>query len=239
MPSLHLGRKNPERSVTIATRILLPRPLLPALIAVLALLASAEPALAFKIGGSRWSGHPARITYFEATPKGYHESIAMGAKAWNTSGIPVRFVRVKSRGRARIVITQDARIAGAGFASIGFQSHNYIKLTGCQHGCDRFYLAALVAHEMGHVLGLDHEQRKCSVMNGAELYGTCKPKRPKAPWLWRCRILQRDDLAGARRLYGGRPRLSKHEFCEKQPKPPAVIGLTATALRRAPHSRRS
>jgi hypothetical protein len=215
----------------------LPRPLRLALIAVLALLASAEPALAFKIGGSRWSGRPARITYFEATPKGYHASIALGAKAWNTSGIPVRFVRVASRRKARIVITQDAGIApAAGFASIGFQSHNYIKLTGCQHGCDRFSMAALVAHEMGHVLGLDHEQRKCSVMNGAQLYGTCKPRRPKAPWLWRCRILQKDDLAGARALYGGRPRLGKHEFCEKQPKPPAVVGLTATALRASPAS---
>ncbi len=214
---------------------MLRRPLLLPLIAVLALLASAEPALAYKIGGSRWSGHPARITYFEATPKGYHTAIALGAKAWNTSGIPVRFVRVKSRRRARVVITQDAGILPSrGFASIGFQSHNYIKLTGCQHGCDRFYMGALVAHEMGHVLGLDHEQRRCSVMNGSELYGTCKPKRPKAPWLWRCRILQKDDLAGAKALYGGRPHLNKHEFCEKQPKPPAVTGLSAAPLRASP-----
>ncbi len=213
------------------------RRLLFPLIAVLALLASAEPALAYKIGGSRWSGRLATITYFEATPKGYHESIALGAKVWNTSGIPVRFVRVTSRGRARIVITQDAGILPSrGIASIGFQSHNYIKLIGCQHGCDRFFMGALVAHEMGHVLGLDHEQRRCSVMNGSELYGTCKPKRPKAPWLWRCRILQKDDLAGARALYGGYPRLSKHEFCEKQPAPPAITGLSAAPLTASPAS---
>src|SRR5206468_4216303 len=36
---------------------------------------------------------------------------------------------------------------------------------GIQSGQDRYTMALVVAHELGHVLGLDHEDRVCATMN--------------------------------------------------------------------------
>jgi hypothetical protein len=47
--------------------------------------------------------------------------------------------------------------------------------------------------------------------------------------MWRCRVQERDDLAGAKRLYGGTWRARPNIFCLKNPPSGAVKGLVATA----------
>jgi hypothetical protein len=79
-----------------------------------------------------------------------------------------------------------------------------------------------VAHELGHVLGLDHENHACAVMNPASMSLTTD----QGPWSvapercrglkegsWFCRVLSKDDLKGAKKLYGGHPRVRGKEFC--------------------------
>ena len=73
----------------------------------------------------------------------------------------------------------------------------------------------VVAHELGHVLGLGHEPRRCALMNTRLV--TLSPERcipPLEPWRWRCRILERDDVRGAVRLYGGRVRSRGRPICD-------------------------
>ena len=77
-------------------------------------------------------------------------------------------------------------------------------------------MALVVAHELGHVLGLDHEDRVCATMNSYLVNGS--PERcPAAPaGSWICRLLRRDDVCGAVRLYGGTVRpIRGPQFCAR------------------------
>ena len=64
-------------------------------------------------------------------------------------------------------------------------------------------MALIVTHELGHVLGLDHEDRICATMN-SYLVNNGPEHCPAAPeGMWVCRLLRTDDVRGAVSLYGG------------------------------------
>jgi hypothetical protein len=127
----------------------------------------------------------------------------------------VRFRRV-ARARAQLLILEDQRGAESdrglahGFASVGYQPRNRVTVGRGARGVG---VVGLVAHELGHVLGLIHEDRRCALMNTG-FWSRCLP----APT---CSILQRDDVRGAIRRYGGRPRPLRPELC-----PPAPVALS-------------
>jgi hypothetical protein len=83
----------------------------------------------------------------------------------------------------------------------------------------------VAVHEFGHVLGLDHEQRRCAVMNPLTQLQCEEP----ADEHYRCRVLEADDLKGAVRGYGGRARLRTPAECRLYGGPGAVTGLTVAA----------
>lgn len=97
---------------------------------------------------------------------------------------------------------------------------------GCDGGLET---AAVIAHELGHVLGLHHEKRRCALMNpvGALYVVGTKCKRPP-PGQWGCRLLQSDDLRGAVRRYGGRVRPRRERYCPIWSAPATPTALTAT-----------
>jgi hypothetical protein len=87
---------------------------------------------------------------------------------------------------------------------------------GIQSGHDRYEMALIVAHELGHVLGLDHETSVCATMNPSvgDDHTTRCPAPP--PGMWTCRLLQADDVRGAVSLYGGSPRPWRgSDFCPR------------------------
>jgi hypothetical protein len=69
------------------------------------------------------------------------------------------------------------------------------------HGC-----ALVAVHELGHVLGLAHEERRCATMNSSSVNLSPRRCTPNRDWEWRCRLLERDDVRGAVRRYGGKVR---------------------------------
>jgi hypothetical protein len=62
---------------------------------------------------------------------------------------------------------------------------------------DRYSAAQVIAHELGHVLGLGHTTVPCAAMSA----GWYCPDAPAGEW--RCRLLERVDVEGAVHLYGG------------------------------------
>ena len=171
------------------------------------------------IGGTRWPGRgTARITYFSSSENRW--PVAQAVAAWNSSGARVRFVPVP-RPRAQVVISDSTAARSdsyvAGFASIGYvyPGGGYVHLSRLAHPRRPHYsMAGVATHELGHVLGLDHEDGGCATMNST-LWSACA-ERP-------CRLLERDDIRGAIKLYGGRARMVRPGFC---PKPPSQIRAT-------------
>ena len=172
------------------------------------------------IGGTRWPGRGVvRITYFNGSSAKW--PVKQAVRAWNSSGARVRFVPAPRR-RAQVLITNQKGPASdsftSGFASVGYvyPGGGYVQLSRLEHPRRPHYtMAGVATHELGHVLGLAHEDRRCATMN-TSLWAACRGARP-------CRLLERDDIAGAVKLYGGRARLSRPAFC---PKPPSSIQVT-------------
>jgi hypothetical protein len=189
------------------------------------------------LGGRRWPGRVARITYFNGSEAKW--SVKQAAKAWNASGANVRLVAA-SRGRADVVIRngKGPRSDNAlfGFATLGYvppgqkslvfdgngqlhlsNTRNWISLSRMRHPKKPNYnMAGVAAHEFGHILGLDHENDLCATMNST-LWFECKQTRP-------CGLLERDDIQGAIRLYGGHVRMKAPGFCPKPPKKVRPVG---------------
>ena len=148
----------------------------------------------------RWPGRT--ITYYNTIPA-YRWSIITAVRAWNTSGIGVKFVAAESRAAAQVVIVA---VPWGNEATKGYTPgrKGRVSLAGPKNlppDQGRHDVARIAAHELGHVLGLSHVRRAehCSIMTTGSLDWGCDV--PKG--MWRCRILEPMDARAAVRLYGG------------------------------------
>lgn len=172
-------------------------------------LLGATVALLFAITGlgappahaaQRWPGRT--ITYYNTIPA-YRWSINTAVRAWNTSGIGVKFVPATSRAAAQVEIVA---VAWGNDATKGYTPgwKGRVSLVGPKNlprDQGRHDVARIAAHELGHVLGLGHVSRAehCSIMTTGSLSWGCNV--PKG--MWRCRILEPMDVRAGVRLYGG------------------------------------
>jgi len=182
------------------------------LAAILFAVTFVPAAKSYELEGGRWK--TPTITYYNEVPA-YPWAVDTAAYAWNTSGARVQFLK-SSRRDAKVLIgirwfkvAGDANVQRLNGAIVGAQ-------VGIRSGQDRYTMALVVTHELGHVLGLDHEDRTCATMN-TYLVDNHPEQCPAAlEGKWVCRLLRADDVRGAVSLYGGTVRpIRGPEFCSK------------------------
>ena len=199
-----------------------------------------DASASFRRAGWRW---PTRRIRYWVGAHANARAIRTAARTWNRSGVRVRFV-ASSRSRADVFIRYwpqpgcvGGGVTGTSYdASTGRAVRAEVRISRpdpLNVSCSRWAITMVVAHEFGHVLGLAHEPRRCALMNTTLV--TLSPARcqpPLEPWRWRCRILERDDVRGAVRIYGGRVRKRGRAICDlfAPPATPAPLSATANGL---------
>lgn len=193
------------------------RPLL-VLAALACLLVVATPAGAWRTTGHYW---PAKTIRYVNLSKEYDWSVRWGVYVWNASGADVRFVP-STRAQAQLVISakplpENAYEAGLERSMVVEGDGRVVSATIWLKSGISPYEAALVAtHELGHALGLDHEDRGCAVMNSELLIDHPFQCRPPASGKWWCQLLTVDDIKGAVRIYGGKVKDPQRPNCARK-----------------------
>src|SRR5581483_3596901 len=140
------------------------------------------------------------ITYYN----GAHDqawAVKRAVDAWNPGGARSAQVRIEHFPGVSCTINAEATVGYGPNARVWI-----FRRDDSSTYCNRYVAAQLLAHELGHVLGLGHESRTCAVMNPVNtLQGPARCGKAKL-WQWRCRFLTQDDVAGALALYGGAAR---------------------------------
>ena len=194
----------------------------------LTLLALAAPtgAVAYQIDEKVGADAGRVVTYHNTEPQ-HDWAVERAVRAWNRSGADVEFTEAP-RDEAELIFeatTQGLKghaqstLRGDGVQRPG-DSRISLPVAGANAREQRFSVALIAAHELGHVLGLNHEDSQCATMN-ATITATAPIRCDQPPAnQWRCGLLEDDDIAGAVKLYGGRANPPQRRYCPKVPPKP-------------------
>jgi hypothetical protein len=177
-------------------------------------LAVCPAAEAYTFKGKPWPGGTIRY-YNAATDQAW--AVSRAFYVWNHSGARIQFVP-SSRETAQLVIDHFSpdRCLSHANATVGFVSRATIHLPRVDERstvCNSYIAVQALAHELGHVLGLGHEDRGCALMNSSGTWQGPARCRKLQPWTWNCSLLHEDDIRGAVALYGGQVAATNDPAC--------------------------
>ena len=115
-----------------------------------------------------------RITYQDKST--YKADVAQAVRLWNAARTPVKLVKAGGRRRANILITTNSNLApGPGGRPVGGRGggldfgkrrkSGFVRLNTTLVDNAPAERVNIVAHELGHALGLGHDMDPCSLMN--------------------------------------------------------------------------
>lgn len=180
------------------------------------------------------------ILYTESIPSKWDWSLNTAIAKWNAVGADIRFVKTTDPRLAKLHIAYGHIGGAAGLATVGRTRHASVQLSSTYDTVDaldsyyRVEVMAVLAHELGHVLGFEHTSTKCALMSAVLDVDGCNMVPASSPGYYRCRTI--DPVLAARfvKLYGGHARLPG-ALCPIDPLPSsanrvAITGGTDTAL---------
>ena len=202
-----------------------------------------QPDARTRTGYRRWPGHT--IRFHSSLDPSFDWSIDAAVGAWNQSGLRMTFKRVRSQRRAQLLIKPTGGLGIFGEATLGYNPwgglrNNWVKISrnALTDKGDTAYLAPwlrrvvtahIIAHELGHTLGIDHQRQTenaCGLMMPTLLIGTCDVTGAEMGH-YKCGMTDAWVLRRAVRTYGGR-RTPGTTYCPILPIPAAPAGLVVS-----------
>ena len=145
------------------------------------------------------------ITYRNTST--YTWQVAEAVAVWNRAGTPFRFVQARPGRRAHVAITQKPNIGGPSSSTAGYGGIGFVWLSKARMKSPRTFhngQVRIVAHELGHALGLGHVSNRCSIMYSAQDFPTARAcPNDEVEWDGRQHCGPRaPDVAALRRTWG-------------------------------------
>ena len=175
------------------------------------------------------------IHYYETLPSKWNWSLRTAVAKWNSAGGRIRFSPTTSSRNAQLRIGYAPMSGADGAATLGKVRSAYVHLNDryrASGGVDartRYKVMAILAHELGHVLGFRHTDDPCSLMAPrVDLYHCVNWPSWIHPGRYRCRVIDTPLARHFIRRYGGRVRLASAGWCPMDPLTPRLTGVSFT-----------
>jgi hypothetical protein len=185
-------------------------------VAVLAAAVLAAPASAYRVDPKLV---PQPKLLYHVGLDDWKRPFARVVRALNRAHVGVRLVRADIPQQASIQIGRlEHRCGYPGVTGTTQTIEGGYAAIYLPYNCRRVNGSVIAAHELGHALGLRHDDRGCALMNSSGTGRNAIPSKCLGRRInWVKRPFQRDDLKGLRKAYRDTPPTATLELAESGP----------------------